>query len=214
MADTINIWSRVGVDVSTLLAAAKTITGISAANPGVVTSAAHGFADGDIVLLTVSGMEDLDGRVVRVAEADTNDFELEGIDTSTYGLFTAGTAQKITFGASASTFVDVNASGGNASKIPVGTIHTKRQRNIPGVKEPLVYSFSSLWKPSDPALQELAKADDTQTVRAMQIRFATGARVYFAAYPSCHLAPTGTSGQAAQTPVELDLIGPVTAYAS
>ena len=47
---TINVWSKVAVAVQTALASAKTITAITKANPGVATSVAHGYADGDILL--------------------------------------------------------------------------------------------------------------------------------------------------------------------
>lgn len=75
------------------------LTGITKADPGVVTSAAHGFADGDIVQYgTVTGMTELSKRhaVVTNKAADTYElYDLAGdkINTSSYGAVgTAGTA--------------------------------------------------------------------------------------------------------------------------
>jgi len=209
----INIWSKVGVAVQTVLAAAVTITALSKASPGVAT-AANTYAAGDIVLLTISGMTELNSRVVRVAAPSAGSFTLEGVDTTLFGTFASGTAQKITFGAAAATFQDVNGSGGEANVIDVTTIHDDTTKEIPGVKSAITYSFSSLWDPSDPALVELKKADDVKGVRAVQISFATGAKVFFACYPTCPLFPAGSAGAPVTSPVSFKLSGGITAYAT
>ncbi len=67
--------------ISTGFAAAKVISAISNANPGVATALANGFANGDILLVT-SGWEDINERAVRVSNAAAGAFTLEGIDTS------------------------------------------------------------------------------------------------------------------------------------
>ncbi len=64
---TITKWSDVAIAVQSALAAADTISAITKANPGVASSTAHGMLDGAYAKLTISGMHQLDGRVVRVA---------------------------------------------------------------------------------------------------------------------------------------------------
>lgn len=60
---------------------AKTITGITQANPAVVTSASHGYSDGDYVDISgVSGMTEVNGKRYVVAAATTNTFELNTED--------------------------------------------------------------------------------------------------------------------------------------
>ena len=210
---TINVWSKVAVAVQTVLAAPKTITAITKASPAVATSTAHGFTAGDIVLLKISGMQQLDYRVVRVLAAPTADtFSLEGVDSTTYDTFTSGTAEEVTFGASASTFQDVNVSGGEASSIAIATIHTDQDYEIPGNRSPIVISMGSLWDPADPALLALKGFDDIKTPGCVLFTFATGAKVMFSAYASASLSPGGSSGQAVTTPVSLRLRGRLTAY--
>lgn len=75
----------------------KTITGITSANPGVVTSAAHGFSNGQrIMLLTSSsGVVELDQREYLVANVTTDTFELNDlanspVDTTAMGVYTSG----------------------------------------------------------------------------------------------------------------------------
>lgn len=78
------------------LDAAKTITDATAANPVVLTSAAHGYVAGDRVLLeNVGGMVELNDRFFTVASPTTNTFALAGEDGSAYAAYTSGgTAKK------------------------------------------------------------------------------------------------------------------------
>lgn len=80
----------------------KAITGITAANPGVVTATAHGFSDGDIVeIWGVVGMTEVNGNSYKVANKAANTFELTdpttgaNVDTSGYTAYSsAGKAFK------------------------------------------------------------------------------------------------------------------------
>ncbi|HEY1182235.1 MAG TPA: hypothetical protein VGE56_08030, partial [Rhodocyclaceae bacterium] len=89
-------WSNVQVAIQSALAAADTITGVTKADPGVVTATGHGIADGSYVKVSAEGMHQIDGRVFRVDGGDTNTFQLEGEDTTLYDTFTSGSAEAIT----------------------------------------------------------------------------------------------------------------------
>ncbi len=75
---------------------AATITGITKADPGVVTAASHGRANGDIVQFgAITGMTELNYRMAVVTNKAANTFELydlagNKINTTAYGA--AGTA--------------------------------------------------------------------------------------------------------------------------
>lgn len=208
----INIWSKVSVAVQTVLGTAKTITAISKASPAVVSATAHGYTTGTEVKLSVNGMIELNNAVVKVTMVTADSFSLDGIDSTLFNTFTSGGAQLVTFGASAATFQDVNASGGEAASINTTTIHDDTTKEIPGVKSAISYSFGSLWDPSDTALIELKKADNVKGTRAVKLTFATGARVLFDCYPTVSMAPGGSTGGAVTTPVSFKLTGPVFAY--
>jgi hypothetical protein len=84
-------------DVKTKDSAA--LTGVTKANPGVVTSASHGFVNGDVVQFgVVTGMTELNYRMAVVTNKAANTYELydlngTAIDTSGYvAVGTAGTA--------------------------------------------------------------------------------------------------------------------------
>lgn len=78
---------------------ALVITGITAANPGVLTYTGTDPSNGDhIDLAAIVGMTELNGRRVTVANvnAGANTFELSGINTTAYAAYVSGgTASKV-----------------------------------------------------------------------------------------------------------------------
>lgn len=78
-------------DRTVLTEAAKTITAATKANPCVVTSASHGYSNGDEVFISdVAGMTELNNRFFKVANVTTNTFELVGIDSTNYTTYASG----------------------------------------------------------------------------------------------------------------------------
>ena len=83
-------------DLQVLNSSAKSITAITKANPGVLTSSSHGFSNGDEVFVdSIGGMTELNGRNYRVANATTNTFTLtdlfgNAMDTTNFTTYTSG----------------------------------------------------------------------------------------------------------------------------
>jgi hypothetical protein len=75
--------------VASSYAASQTTTAVSNASEAVVTCAAHGFSNGDIVEQS-SGWGRLHLRVLRVKGVTTNNYTLEGFDTTNTTFFPAG----------------------------------------------------------------------------------------------------------------------------
>jgi hypothetical protein len=68
-----------------------TPTNITRANPAVVTMAGHGLSNSQRVLGTnIGGMVELNNREFIVANTTSNTFQLQGVDSSSYGAFTGG----------------------------------------------------------------------------------------------------------------------------
>lgn len=208
------IWSDVAVDVQTTLAAAKTITAVSKADPGVVNIDEHGYQNGDFLLLRVRGMWDLDYAVVRATVVDADSIRLVGIDTSAFKDFVSGTAQEITFGASAGTITDVTPSGGEANQVQISTIHRRRAYSKPGEESPLQYQLGSLWVPDDPAVIEMQKASRKREVRAMRFTFSDGTLAVFAGAPSMSGAPGGAANAPVTSGISVAVRGLVQGYAA
>lgn len=206
-------WTNVQVHCQTALGAAVTATAISSASEGVVTAAAHGFANGDYVVANVAGMVQVHDRVFRIKGVTTDNFTLEDEDTTGHNEFVSGTFRKITFGASATTLQDVQVTGGEPNFADTSTIHEQIQRRTPTTKSPLTMSFTSLYDGDNAFLAELRRADNTLTQRAIKIEFSDGTEMVGNAYVSAPGAPTGTAGQAVQTPVSLEMQGMPKVYA-
>ena len=91
-----NLKIRVYKDDGSVLEGDKTITGITQANPAVVTASSHGYSNGDEVVITgVSGMTEVNGKRFLVADKTTNTFELQdkdGVDinSSSFTAYSSG----------------------------------------------------------------------------------------------------------------------------
>lgn len=83
------------------LAEPLTISGISQANPGVVTLAAgHGLVNGDEVYLSgIVGMTELNGRYFTVGSAGATTIELQDTNTSALTAYTSGGSLQLVRGA-------------------------------------------------------------------------------------------------------------------
>lgn len=89
-----HLYCRFYRDNSQVTLTAQNITGVTKANPAVVTyDGADTYINGDrVVIESVLGMTELNNREFTVANvnAGANTFELSGVDSSTYGTWTSG----------------------------------------------------------------------------------------------------------------------------
>lgn len=201
-------WSNVRVEVQSTAGSTVTVSAITKASPGVVTtSSAHGYTTGDVITAAVDGMAQLNGRAFRINVLTTTTFELEDEDTSGYDTFTSGTVRKITAWSSMTTALGVTVSGGEPEFADITTIHDVIRKQVPTVVSPLTISFESLFDPHDAALGKLQAATQTKSTRAVRITFPSGSVLVANAYVSCTLVPTGSAQQAVTTPVSLSVQG-------
>lgn len=92
-----NLYMRVIHDGAYITLANKTITGVTQASQAVVTSAAHGYSNGDeVAISSVLGMTELNNRNFKVSDVAANTFKLKYMDGATYvnssafGSYTSG----------------------------------------------------------------------------------------------------------------------------
>lgn len=210
-------WSNVAVALQSAAATALTITAISKANPGVVTYTGTDPSNGDYVLLSVSGMFQLDKRVARVANVNgvANTFELEGINTTSFDTFTSGTCQVITLGTSVVTATTITPSGGEYGFIDTTTIHSNVKTQMPGPAEAIKFDMDHIWDPSDTGLLALKAAYDGQSMLVIKFTIGTGGPVViFAGYVGAHLLPGGQSQGLVTTKTTFTVFGSPTYYSS
>jgi hypothetical protein len=106
--------------IATAFAASLTVTGISNATEAVVTSTAHGLANGDIVEMR-SAWGRLEKRAYRIKSVAANTFVLEGADTTNTTFYPAaggaGSARKVSTFVQLTTVMNPTASGGESKKV-------------------------------------------------------------------------------------------------
>jgi hypothetical protein len=83
----------------TCIAASKTITAATQANPVALTIAAHGYTTGDVVQIDgVLGMTQLNGKMYTITVVDANTITLNAVDGTAFTAYTsAGTTTKGVF---------------------------------------------------------------------------------------------------------------------
>lgn len=217
MTAVVSKWSNVAVAMQSSIGSAQTITGISTASPGVVTHSGTDPSNGDYVLLQVVGMNNkLSNKIARVANVNggANTFELEGIDTTSYGTFTSGTFQVITFGTSIGIFRDVSASGGEPEELDATTIHDTIRQIEYGAASAQRIAGTALWDPADAGFVALKAASDTGASKGFRLTFENGYKYVFYGRPFASGAPTGSAQQIVETPISITVRGTGTAYSS
>ena len=113
----------VTVAIAATYDAAKTVTAVTLASPGVATSASHGMANDTVGYFgTVVGMAQLSYQACRVKNQATNTFELQGLNTTNYSAFTWGTFTPVATWATLSEATSYDISGGASDKLDVTTL--------------------------------------------------------------------------------------------
>lgn len=119
---------------SNTLAAAKTITAITNANPAVATCTAHGYSTGDEIMLS-SGWEDATDSVYKIESLDANSFKILGLDSTNTSFFPAGSgggsAQKLSAWTAIPQVLTISASGGDARFTDVNPLAKRNGIRIP-----------------------------------------------------------------------------------
>lgn len=200
----------VRVEVQKTVAAAKTITAISLAKPGVATSTAHALADGTVGFLdAVAGMVNLDGQAIRIDAPAANTFELQGIDTTTYPAFTAGTFVPVTVWSTLSRSSSYNIGGGAAEKIKTTVLLDEIEQQANGLLAAQTVSFNINHETVDEeALQLISVAAINQAYLVFRITFKDGAQRIFRGQPSMPGEDVGQGALATGT-IEVTVKGQV-----
>lgn len=171
------IGSNVKVEVQATLETADTITAITKANPAVLSAAAHGWSNGDVIVLDISGMAELDGQAVRVANITAGTAELEGIDSTNFGTFTSGTAQKVATWNTFSLATAMNVDEQSVDEIDVTTLLDTQRKIAYGLLSAVKGSFNALWEATDTALVNLRAATKAKSPRVFRVTFADSSKV-------------------------------------
>lgn len=204
-------------NVASAYAAAKTITAITNANPAVVTCAAHGLTDGDIIVLA-SGWNKLNEKAVRVANSDTNTFELEGVDTTNTTSFPAGggvgTLREVTSWVQISQVLENTSQGGDQQFVTYSFLEEDVEHQIPTVKSASSIQFSIGDDASLAWYPILSAANDDRQPRAVKAVLPSGSLILYNGYITLNKTPSMTKNQIMALASTLSLTSEPVRYAA
>ena len=119
--------------IASAFAASKTTTTVTNASEAVVTSAGHGYSNGDIVEMT-SGWGRLNRRNFRIKSVATDTFVLEGADTSSTTFYPVGTGvgsvRKISTFTQITTTMNPQSTGGDPKTVTYKFIESDVEYSI------------------------------------------------------------------------------------
>lgn len=84
-----NVW-EIAIGMSSI-SAAKTITGVGLANPLTLTISSHGYATGNLGMITsVGGTTQINNKIYKLTVVDANTISLDGCNGTAFSAFTSG----------------------------------------------------------------------------------------------------------------------------
>ncbi|MYZ44216.1 phage tail protein [Schauerella aestuarii] len=206
------------VSIASTYGVAVPVTGISNANPAVVSAPTHGFADGAIVEVN-SGWSSLAGRIGRVADADAGTFELDGVNTTSVIRYPAGggagTARSVSGWTQISQVLESASSGGEQQFYNYSFLEdTGDERQIPTIRSAMQMTLTIADDDTLAHYPVLTQANDDRTPRAVRFQLPSGSIILFNAYVSMSKMPSTTKNEAMALTVTLSMTGEPTRYSA
>lgn len=217
---TIKTNSGLKLFMESAIATAKTISGITKAAPGVVSSTTHGFVNNDIVLLEVQGMVELNGRLFKVVNVAADTFQLAGvdgttgIDTTLYNTFSSGTAKKVTLGTSITGVQEFTFSGGDIKTVDTTTVNDLVDTQIVVGAAAQAADLTMQWDPSSAAQQAMIAAFQTRANKGFKVMWPDGAFVLWYGTVGYTGAPGGGKQGVTTSPAKITMLGGLTVCAA
>lgn len=217
---TIKTNSGLKLFMESAIATAKTISGITKAAPGVVSSTAHGFTNNDIVLLEVQGMVELNGRLFKVVNVAADTFQLAGvdgttgIDTTLYNTFSSGTAKKVTLGTSITGVQEFTFSGGDIKTVDTTTVNDLVDTQIVVGAAAQAADLTMQWDPASAAQQAMIAAFQTRANKGFKVMWPDGAFVLWYGTVGYTGAPGGGKQGVTTSPAKITMLGGLTVCAA
>ena len=203
------------------IAAANTITAMTKAAPGVFTSTAHGFTNGDVVLIEAPGMPEINGYLMRVLSIATDTFQLAGvngttgIDTTLFGdVQTGATAKKVTLGTSISGVQEFTFSGGEIKTVDSTTVSDTVDTQVVVGANAQSADMTLQWDPLSAAQAAMIAAFKTRSNKGFKVVWPDGASAMWYGTVGFTGAPGGGKQGITTSPAKVTMMGGITVMAA
>lgn len=168
--------------VASSIASAKAVAAVSNAAEAVVSSTAHGYSVGDIVMI-YSGWGRLNKRAFRIKTVTTDSFVLEGADTTNTNFYPtgggAGTVAKVVTWTQFTTVMNPSTSGGDPKNVTYKFLESDTEYNINDGFSAITRSYDldadSIGTPGYNALKALT---DVQSDTVLKMLLRSGSAIY------------------------------------
>lgn len=186
------------VAIATAYGSSKSVTAITNANPGVITAAAHGMANGAYYELK-SGWQRINDRIFKAANVSTNAVDVTGIDTTSTTLFPAGTGtgslKEITAWTQIGQILEFTTNGGEQQFTNFSFLEENFERQLPTITSAQSIQMSIADDPTLAGYIALKAAGETTAIRALRITLPDGSVILYNGYVSFNETPTLTKSQ-------------------
>lgn len=204
--------------IASAFGVAKATTIVTNAAEAVVTSAAHGYANGDVVEVT-SGWGRLNRRAFRIKSATTDTFALEGADTSNTTFFPPGSGlgsvRKVNTFTQVQQVLGITSSGGDPKTVTYKYLESDVEFNIndgfAAQQMTLELDADSISTAGYVALRTLT---DVQTDTVLRINTRNGAVAYVPCTVALNEAVQLQDGQINRVACAINANGRLVRYAS
>ena len=201
---------------SSTFAGAKTVSGVTNADPAVATSTSHGYVDDDEVLFT-SGWEDATDSVYMVDQQSADTFKLLGLNTADTTWFSAGagtgTAQKISSWVEVPQLLGITSQGGDARFTTVEPLAKRNAINVPTGFNPTSINLTLAHDPANANYQAMQTVARSLTKIAFKLVLSGGATAYGYGYMNVNEMPSLNRNQVNSVAASISLLGRMVSYA-
>jgi hypothetical protein len=181
------------IAIGSAVGSAQATTILTNANPCVATVSAHGYSDGDYVIV-VSGWSRINGKVFRVNVLTSSTFQLEGLNTSSTTIYPAGsglgTVQEVTTFTQITQVLSTSSTGGEQRYLTYQFLEADAEVDIPTVKSGGGFNFEIGDDPDLAGFDALVAANDDRVARAFKVTLANSAILMYLGYVSINKTPT------------------------
>lgn len=190
---------------------AKTITGISVGNPTIITSAAHGFGNGDV--LTLSGLTgtdaaSLNGKTVVAKNVTANTYVFD-IDSTGLNLTASGTATPVSW-VKIGNLTSFKGFDGTASEIDVTNMDSVAKEFRLGLQDFGHFTFDVDKNFADPGQMACDAAKASATQKNFKLSLPNGTNATFAGYVKNSPLDGGVDQTLKTSGVQIRITGNVT----
>ena len=201
---------------SSTFAGAKTVSGVTNADPAVATSTSHGYVDDDEVLFT-SGWEDATDSVYMVDQQSADTFKLLGLNTADTTWFPAGagsgTAQKISSWVEVPQVLGITSQGGDARFTTVEPLAKRNAINVPTGFNPTSINLTLAHDLANANYQAMQTVARSLTKIAFKLVLSGGATAYGYGYMNVNEMPSLNRNQVNSVAASISLLGRMVSYA-